>query len=94
LISNVQRPTAVSMSSRSDATSSCAAITSACRVVALQVAFERQPLKPIFHLVGFRLRVWKVIGYGMWVNLIQPAEPHRVSVANSPSAAAARAASL
>jgi hypothetical protein len=33
-------------------------------VVALQVAFERQILKPVFHLIGFRLWVWKVIGYG------------------------------
>jgi hypothetical protein len=47
------------------------------RGVALQVAFERQTLKPVFRLIGFRLWVWKVIGYGLWVNLIQPAEPHR-----------------
>jgi hypothetical protein len=26
-------------------------------VVALQVAFERQTLKPVFHLIGFRLWV-------------------------------------
>jgi hypothetical protein len=25
------------------------------RVVALQVAFERQTLKPVFHLIGYRL---------------------------------------
>jgi hypothetical protein len=28
-------------------------------------------------LIGFRLWVLKAIGYGLWVNLIQPAEPHR-----------------
>jgi hypothetical protein len=50
------------------------------RVVALQAAFERQILKPLFHLIGYRLWVLKVIGYGLWVNLIQPAEPHRVIV--------------
>jgi hypothetical protein len=27
------------------------------RVVALQVAFERQTLKPVFHLIGYRLWV-------------------------------------
>jgi hypothetical protein len=27
------------------------------RAVALQVAFERQTLKPVFHLIGFRLWV-------------------------------------
>jgi hypothetical protein len=27
------------------------------RSVALQVAFERQILKPVFHLIGFRLWV-------------------------------------
>jgi hypothetical protein len=48
-------------------------------VVALQVAFERQILKPVFHLIGFRLWVRKAIGYGLWVNLIQPAEPHPVA---------------
>jgi hypothetical protein len=47
------------------------------RGVALQVAFERQILKPVFHLIGYRLWVWKAIGYGSWVNLIQRAEPHR-----------------
>jgi hypothetical protein len=47
------------------------------RGIALQVAFERQILKPVFHLIGFRLWVLKVIGYGLWVNLIQRAEPHR-----------------
>jgi hypothetical protein len=26
-----------------------------CRVVALQFAFERQTLKPVFHLIGYRL---------------------------------------
>jgi hypothetical protein len=36
----------------------------AVRGVALQVAFERQILKPVFHLIGYRLWVWKVIGYG------------------------------
>jgi hypothetical protein len=44
--------------------------------VALQVAFERQTLKPVFHLIGYRLWVCKAIGYGLWVNLIQRAEPH------------------
>jgi hypothetical protein len=47
------------------------------RDVALQVEFERQTLKPVFHLIGVRLWVWKVIGYGSWVNFIQPAGPHR-----------------
>jgi hypothetical protein len=41
--------------------------------VALQVAFERQTLKPVFQFIGYRLWVRKVIGYGLWVNLIQPA---------------------
>jgi hypothetical protein len=50
------------------------------RDVALQVAFERQTLKPFFHLIGYRLWLWKVIGYGSWVNLIQSAEPHRDGV--------------
>jgi hypothetical protein len=27
------------------------------RIVALQVAFERQTLKPVFHLIGYRLLV-------------------------------------
>jgi hypothetical protein len=49
------------------------------RAVALQVAFERQTLKPVFHLIGYRLWVWKAIGYGLWVNLIQRAEPHRAA---------------
>jgi hypothetical protein len=44
--------------------------------LALQVAFERQILKPVFHLIGHRLWVWKVIGYGLWINLIQPAAPY------------------
>jgi hypothetical protein len=44
--------------------------------VALQVEFERQTLKPDFHLIGFRIWVRKAIGYEIWVNLIQPAEPH------------------
>jgi hypothetical protein len=44
--------------------------------VALQVEFERQTLKPVFHLIGYRLWVYKAIGYGLWVNLIQRAEPH------------------
>jgi hypothetical protein len=47
-------------------------------IVALQVEFERQTLKPVFHLIGFRLSVWKVIGYGLWVNLIRRAEPHHI----------------
>jgi hypothetical protein len=47
------------------------------RGVALQVAFERQTLKPAFHLIGYRLWFFKAIGYGLWVNLIQRAEPHR-----------------
>jgi hypothetical protein len=38
---------------------------------------ERQTLKPVFHFIGYRLWVWKAIGYGLWVNLIQRAEPHR-----------------
>jgi hypothetical protein len=45
--------------------------------VALQVGFERQTLKPGFHLIGHRLWVRKAIGYGLWVNLIQRAAPHR-----------------
>jgi hypothetical protein len=44
--------------------------------VAVQVAFERQTLKPVFHLIGYRLWVYKTIGYGLCVNLIQPAPPH------------------
>jgi hypothetical protein len=40
--------------------------------VALQVAFERQILKPVFHLIG----------YGLWVNLIQRAEPHLAQIRN------------
>jgi hypothetical protein len=47
------------------------------RAVALQVAFERQTLKPVFHLIGYRLWFRKALGYGLWVNLIQHAEPHR-----------------
>jgi hypothetical protein len=47
------------------------------RAVALHVAFERQTLKPVFHLIGYRLWLCKAIGYGLWVNLRQPAEPHR-----------------
>jgi hypothetical protein len=35
-------------------------------MVALQVAFERQTLKPVFHSIG----------YVLWVNLIQRAAPH------------------
>jgi hypothetical protein len=34
-------------------------------------------LKPVFHLIGYRLWVLKDIGYGLWVNLIQRAAPHR-----------------
>jgi hypothetical protein len=49
-------------------------------VVALQVAFERQTLKPVFHLIGYRLWVRKAIGYGLWVNLIQRAPPHLVVI--------------
>jgi hypothetical protein len=32
---------------------------------ALQVAFERQTLKPVFHFIGYRLWVLKAIGYGL-----------------------------
>jgi hypothetical protein len=53
-------------------------------VVALQVEFERQTLKPVFHLIGYRLWVLKAIGYGSWVNLIQRAEPHLVAGAVEP----------
>jgi hypothetical protein len=59
--------------------------------VALQVEFERQILKPVFHLIGFRLWVSKVIGYGLWVNLIQRAEPHRAAAADSPPGGVLRA---
>jgi hypothetical protein len=31
-------------------------------------------------LIGVGLWVCKVIGYGTWVNLIQPAEPHHVLI--------------
>jgi hypothetical protein len=31
-------------------------------------------------LIGYRLWVWKAIGYGLWVNLIQRAEPHRFAI--------------
>jgi hypothetical protein len=55
------------------------------RGVALQVAFERQTLKPIFSLdklsvmglKGYRLWVRCQLDYGLGVNLIQRAEPHR-----------------
>jgi hypothetical protein len=60
-----------------EATSSAASLK--YRDVALQVAFERQTLKPVFHLIGCRLWVVKAIGYGLWVNLIQRAAPHRDS---------------
>jgi hypothetical protein len=30
------------------------AVAYPCRGVALQVAFERQTLKPVFHLIGYR----------------------------------------
>jgi hypothetical protein len=49
-------------------------------IVALQAAFERQTLKPVFHLIGYRLWVLKIIGYGLCVNLIQRAEPHLIRV--------------
>jgi hypothetical protein len=45
------------------------------RVVALQVAFERQTLKPGYHLIGNHL---KPGAFKLWVNRIQRAEPHRV----------------
>jgi hypothetical protein len=34
-----------------------AELRNASRVVALQVEFERQTLKPVFHLIGYRLWV-------------------------------------
>jgi hypothetical protein len=51
------------------------------RAVALQVAFERQILKPGFHYIGYRLWACKTLGYGLWVNLIPTcrAPPRRLS---------------
>jgi hypothetical protein len=53
-------------------------------LVALQVAFERQTLKPVFHLIGYRLWVGKAVGYGLWVKLIQCAEPHLLAPLPAP----------
>jgi hypothetical protein len=52
LDSNVQSPTTTQPKVHSEITSSFG-----CRSVALQVAFERQTLKPVFHLIGVRLWV-------------------------------------
>jgi hypothetical protein len=67
LDSNVQSPTAaasrLSRVSNSAATAeegggaSSNRVMSASRAVAVQVAFERQTLKPVFHLIGYSLWV-------------------------------------
>jgi hypothetical protein len=65
---------AAASAAATSAATSARLVSSHC--VALQVAFERQTLKPVFHLIGYRLWVLKAIGYGLWVNLIQRAPPH------------------
>jgi hypothetical protein len=49
------------------------------RGVALQVAFEKQTLKPVFHLIGYRLWVMGLKGYRLWVmgQLDSTCRPHR-----------------
>ena len=59
LDSNVQSPTAAKHApvGTPDALSGVSSSDSGSRGVALQVAFERQTLKPVFHLIGYRLWV-------------------------------------
>jgi hypothetical protein len=54
---NLQRPTAHRPNTRSQPPARGVAGTGRPRGVALQVAFERQTLKPVFHLIGYRLWV-------------------------------------
>jgi hypothetical protein len=49
---NVQSPTTSPTLSRAG---SASARRGAAQGVALQVVFERQTLKPVFHLIGYRL---------------------------------------
>jgi hypothetical protein len=56
LDSNVQSPTA--MNANQKKISRCVLVShDTSHSVALQVAFERQTLKPVFHLIGYRLWV-------------------------------------
>jgi hypothetical protein len=60
LDSNVQRPTAAQRGARQQLARHRVQQRRRVvrpRAVALQVAFERQTLKPVFHLIGYRLWV-------------------------------------
>ena len=54
---NVQRPTAVVQSVPCEQKRLQVPVLAQSLGVALQVEFERQTLKPVFHLIGYRLWV-------------------------------------